>query len=140
LDLRPYVGRYERVGIDTEISADGDELVVTMTPTGANVELGIPPQTVRFQAVSRDLFVGPQGIPITFLEFDARGRPAYLHTGRAARRVQGTAGKANKAATTATRRATPAKSAAGKKAAAKKAAPRKAAARKTAAGGRKRAR
>jgi hypothetical protein len=52
------------------------------------------PQTVRMTPIDAETFVGPAGAVMTFMDFDARGRPAYLHMGRVARREvsRGTAG------------------------------------------------
>jgi CubicO group peptidase (beta-lactamase class C family) len=93
LDLRRYTGRFTRVGSTTEVRAEGDTLAVTLTPTGPLAEVNVP-QTVRMTPIDAETFVGPAGAVMTFMDFDARGRPAYLHMGRVARREvsRGTAG------------------------------------------------
>ena len=105
LDLRRYTGRYERLSVSCDLAVEGGELVATMTPTGPLAALGLPPQQIRFQPVDDETFHvamgGGEGVAV-FLDFDARGRPQYLHLGgRVSARTEGprarTAKKAAKA-------------------------------------------
>jgi hypothetical protein len=89
LDLRPYLGRYKRHGIDTEITQRNGELVAKVTATGALAELS-PPQELILQPVDDEVFFVPaMGALAAFQDFDDKGLPQRLYVGsRVANRVK----------------------------------------------------
>ena len=87
LDLEPYQGTYRAQGMTTTITIqDGALALGVVTDLGLGVDLPDPP-AVRLVPVDAFTFVTADGTTISFLEWDANGRPAYLFAGRLARRT-----------------------------------------------------
>jgi hypothetical protein len=91
LDLAKYAGRYERASTSIDVEPDDGKLKVTMkfTIPGVSDE---PPQVFAVTALDRGSFGMVDGDgkvqgAITFLDFDADGRPSFVTIGRVARRV-----------------------------------------------------
>lgn len=96
LDLARYAGMYRRHGIDIDVRADDGHLVAEIKATGSLADLA-PSQTATVRPVDADTFIanieGNEAIA-QFLDFDAQGRPKYLHVGaRVSRRVASSAPK-----------------------------------------------
>lgn len=85
LDLKPYVGLYRRRDIDVEIKLDNGKLTALHSYTGPLAGLGNE-EPVPLTPVDREIFAMGEG-RIEFMDFDAQGRPRYVHTGRVAKRV-----------------------------------------------------
>jgi CubicO group peptidase (beta-lactamase class C family) len=92
-DTTRYVGRYDSVINETVVSEDRDgRLWLDRTPVGVLAELGERSYHTELVAWRDDSFVPlePEGgvhAPVAFVGDDGTGRAAYLHTGRADRRV-----------------------------------------------------
>jgi CubicO group peptidase (beta-lactamase class C family) len=85
LDLSRYEGRYQRMATRYDVEVKDGALVATSTGLRGPFR-ALPPQTFVLEPVNRELFVGrtsASSIPTacTFLHFDPRGRPAYIHSG-----------------------------------------------------------
>src|SRR4051794_10937895 len=104
LDLKAYVGRYERLSQDYDLNVEKGELVMTATLTGPLAEkLGAEPQKLRLRPIDRERFYVkmPSGEALAvFQDFDDGGRPGYLFLGRAAPRVADRPARRKRAATT----------------------------------------
>ncbi|WP_149261936.1 serine hydrolase [Actinomadura sp. K4S16] len=93
LDASRYVGTYRSGTCETAVSQDEEGRVwLERTPTGITAELGEAPYRTELVAWRGDalLPVEPErGVraPLAFLGDDGEGHAAYLHTGRADRRV-----------------------------------------------------
>ncbi len=100
LPLDRYAGIYERLGVRHVVTVEGRELLVRTELSGAFAELqqGVTPPPIRLRAIDEARFAaGVNGMDeaVVFLEFE-RGRPRYLFTGRAARRVAGRASRSTR--------------------------------------------
>jgi CubicO group peptidase (beta-lactamase class C family) len=95
VDLRRYVGTYERLSVRLDITLEDDKLVLRTTVSGPLAALVPPvPDKVLLVAPAVNLLYAPPDdpagrlTPLVFFDFDDRGRPQWLHFGaRAARRV-----------------------------------------------------
>ncbi len=90
LDLDRYVGTYRRAGVEYEVRADDEGLLLDQhlrTPMARPAE---DPSGLRLRPVDPERFlVTLQGRTFTLVFVDfVRGRPRYLHDGRAARRAR----------------------------------------------------
>ena len=84
IDAERYVGSYERLAVRQIVSAEGGTLTLRTESLQSPIEEA--PQEVTLQPISESLFeFRPAGTSFrnhaSFLEPDAKGRPAYLHTG-----------------------------------------------------------
>ncbi|MGH9170573.1 MAG: serine hydrolase [Acidimicrobiales bacterium] len=93
LPLERYAGTYDRLGVREIVTVDDGCLLVETELSGALAELRdsdhAPP--LRLYPIDRERFAGRlegQDFVVAFLEFE-RGRPGFLFSGRAARRVTG---------------------------------------------------
>ena len=87
LDLAPYAGVYERLGIRTELHPQEGMLVGTVTQTGALAEMSENRERkVRFVPVDATTFLvygedgSAAGAPAVFFDF-VDGKPQYFHSG-----------------------------------------------------------
>ena len=93
-DPQRVVGTYESVVARTVVTADADGRVwLDRTPLGVLAEIGEPAYRTELVGGPDDTVLpvtGEGGVhaPIAFLGDDGHGRAAYLHTGRADRRVE----------------------------------------------------
>jgi CubicO group peptidase (beta-lactamase class C family) len=93
LDADRYLGRYTANAADLEVLQEPDGHVwLERTPKGIFAALGVLPSRVELVALDGDTLItaGPDHgahVPHAFLGADESGRAAYLHTGRADRRV-----------------------------------------------------
>ncbi len=93
IDVRPYAGVYERLGLRTELTVDdAGRLNARYISTGALSDLAaaLPPEPLF--PLTESVFLGRQPytgafVPITFSDFKD-GRPAYLHATRVSRRSE----------------------------------------------------
>jgi CubicO group peptidase (beta-lactamase class C family) len=91
LPLEDYAGTYERLGVQLNVTVEDGQLLMRTRLSGPIAEFqGDQEQPARYlRPVDRELFYlaedGDEGL-VSFLEFE-QGRPGYLFTGRAARRV-----------------------------------------------------
>jgi CubicO group peptidase (beta-lactamase class C family) len=91
IDVRPYVGVYERLGLRINIAERDGVLSATYTSTGplADMQPELPPMDLvpveRALFVERNPYLGTFE-PVTFSGFE-NGRPRYFFSGRVARRV-----------------------------------------------------
>jgi hypothetical protein len=114
LNLERYAGTYERLGVRNTLDVEGAELVMRSELTGSMAELqNEPPPPVRLRPIDEERFGGKvNGVEtvIVFSEFE-RGRPTYLFSGRAARRVAPRRAPSSRAASPAAKKraASPAK-------------------------------
>jgi CubicO group peptidase (beta-lactamase class C family) len=91
LDLRKYVGTYERRDNVIEVSLRDGSLVAKMQYTGGLTGIG-EPQEVTLRPFDAEMFqtAGSAGEGLTeFMGFGSDGRPRFLHMGRVAKRVGG---------------------------------------------------
>jgi CubicO group peptidase (beta-lactamase class C family) len=92
-DARRYVGRYVSAVSETAVTQDADgRLWLDRVPRGELADLDEPPYRTELAAWRGDSFlpITPEdGVrnPLAFLGDDGDGRAAYLHTGRADRRI-----------------------------------------------------
>jgi hypothetical protein len=90
LDLSKYAGTYRRLHMDTELTVKDGNLVGLVRYTGPLQGLG-EPQEFAVTPLDPENFLtgGGEGIA-EFMDFDASGRPRYVHMGgRVARRAAG---------------------------------------------------
>lgn len=93
-DPTRYVGTYASDVGETVVSRDGQgRLWLDRTPLGVLADIDEPPYRTELVAWSGDTLwpVEPEGgvhQPVAFLGDDGTGRAAYLHTGRADRRIR----------------------------------------------------
>ena len=83
LDLKKYVGRYDRYGIDTEIKLEDGTLKAYTQAKGVLASVSAP-QTYELKPVDKEMFTfNMQGETALaqFLEFDRNGRPRYCYIG-----------------------------------------------------------
>ncbi|MGH2808400.1 MAG: serine hydrolase domain-containing protein [Actinomycetota bacterium] len=85
-DLNRIVGRYETPVVLIEAKAEGDQLLVSVTPQGSAAKLStIPPlDSVALEPLQEGSFqLELMGIttPITFFDFDENDRARYVHLG-----------------------------------------------------------
>lgn len=91
LALERYAGTYERLGLRHIVSVEEGGLMLRTEMSGPLDELrqGVPERPVRLRPIDHERFAGRvngQDVVLAFLEFE-RGRPGFLFSGRAARRV-----------------------------------------------------
>jgi dipeptidyl aminopeptidase/acylaminoacyl peptidase/CubicO group peptidase (beta-lactamase class C family) len=87
MDLTPYAGTYERLGIRIDLEVQGNKLAGVVTQTGELAKvLDTPPRKISMIPVDSSTFLtfdeneeGPGG-PAVFYDF-VDGRPSYVHTG-----------------------------------------------------------
>jgi CubicO group peptidase (beta-lactamase class C family) len=91
IDLKPYIGVYEQLGLRREVEEHEGRLTMRVVNTGplADVMPQLPPSDLI--AVEPGLFLerSPIGrfVPVTFSGGDDQGRALYLYATRVARRV-----------------------------------------------------
>jgi CubicO group peptidase (beta-lactamase class C family) len=88
LDLTPFAGVYENVGMRLTVSVEQRRLRVV----GEHLQLPAPPPDFPLVALADGRFAahltpGEEPIVVAFLEADSDGRPGYLSIGRLHRRV-----------------------------------------------------
>ncbi|WP_312160451.1 serine hydrolase domain-containing protein [Phenylobacterium sp.] len=86
IDLAPFVGRYENVGVDAHVTVDGDRLKVVAHQQA----FALPPIVFHMRPLGGGLFRATVGqndrIVMGFLDFDLDGRPQLFYAGRLHRR------------------------------------------------------
>ncbi|MBM0126294.1 serine hydrolase, partial [Pimelobacter simplex] len=93
-DPTRYVGTYASEVGETVVGVDGQgRLWLDRTPRGVLAEIDEPPYRTELVAWRGDTLwpLQPEGgvhQPVAFLGDDGTGRAAYLHTGRADRRIR----------------------------------------------------
>ena len=100
LDLSKYEGLYGRLGLNLEVKLDDGKLVGAITPSEEETAALAPPQMGTFTPVDKEIFLlnlGGEDVVCQFLDFDAKGRPKYMHFGaRVVKRVSAASAPAAK--------------------------------------------